>query len=155
MPSARDWITCACFACSGDPDTPTRGCTKTSSRFAGLGFSFCSLSKASFARFQNEKTFSILSRRFLCPGLDFLRPALRDSEDPKKVVLPKAFHRLWRCRLFHLLAFVNKFTTLANKKASQTSFERLCARDWIRTSIGFQRIIIIDEIQSRCWEFVC
>ena len=64
---ARDWITC------GDPDTPTRGFTKTSSRFAWLGFSFCSLSKASFARFQNEKTFSIKSRRFLCPGLDFLR----------------------------------------------------------------------------------
>jgi hypothetical protein len=47
------------------------------------------------------------------------------------VVLLKAFHRLWRCRLFHLLAFVNKFTTLANKKASPTSLERLCARDWI------------------------
>jgi hypothetical protein len=53
---------------------------------------------------------------------------------PKMVVLPKAFHRLRRCRLFHLLAFVNKFTTLANKKASPTSLERLCARDWIRTS---------------------
>lgn len=33
-------------------------------------FSFCPLSKASFANSQNEKTFSISSRRFLCPGLD-------------------------------------------------------------------------------------
>src|SRR5450631_567254 len=37
-------------------------------------FSFCPLGKANFERFQNEKTFSIISRRFLCPGLDSFHP---------------------------------------------------------------------------------
>ena len=69
-PCARDWITSACFACSGDPDTPTRGVTKTFAASRRV-FSFCSLSKASFARFQNEKTFSMKSRRFLVPGTGF------------------------------------------------------------------------------------
>ena len=85
------------------------------------------------------KNLSSSMRGFLCPGLDFLR-ILRMLRRSKKVVLPNAFHRLRRCRLFHLLAFVNKFTTLANKKASQTSFERPCARDWIRTSTTFRML---------------
>jgi hypothetical protein len=51
----RDWITYACFACSGDPDTPARGRTKTSSRFAGLDFLFSPLFNASIERFLNKK----------------------------------------------------------------------------------------------------
>jgi hypothetical protein len=56
----------------GHPETPTRGDTKTSSRFAGLDFSFCPLSKASFARSQNKNPLSF-AERISCPGLDFLR----------------------------------------------------------------------------------
>jgi len=57
----------------GHPDTPTRGVTKTYAA-PRLVFSFCPFSKASFAHVQNEKTSSILSRRFLCPGLYYRLP---------------------------------------------------------------------------------
>ena len=45
--------------------------------FGARVFSFCSLSKASFARSQNEKTSSMKSRRFLCPGLDSFHSGLQ------------------------------------------------------------------------------
>jgi hypothetical protein len=49
---ARDWMI---PHMRDHPDTPTRGITKTSSCFAGLGFSFSPLIKASFERFLNKK----------------------------------------------------------------------------------------------------
>src|SRR5580693_1051463 len=53
------------------------------------------------------------------------------------VVLPNAFKRLRRFRHFYFSACESKLSPLQNKNASQTSFERHCARDWIRTSTWF------------------
>ena len=51
-------------------------------------------------------------------------------------------------RLFHFFACESKLSPLRNKKASQTSFERHCARDWNPSILGF------NSLQVLCVKFV-
>jgi hypothetical protein len=53
------------------------------------------------------------------------------------VVLPNAFIPLRGIRHFYFFACESKLSPLKNKNASQTSFERHCARDWIPWTLGF------------------
>jgi hypothetical protein len=87
------------------------------------------------ATLQNAKPL-IFDERFWCPGLDFLR-TLRVLRRSSLVVLPNAFKRLRRFRHFYFFACESKLSPLKNKNASQTSFERHCARDWIPSILGY------------------
>ena len=73
------------------------------------------------------------------PGLDFLR-TLRMLRRSGMLVLPNALKRLRRFRHFYFFAYESKLSPLKNKNASQTSFERHCARDWIRTSTSLRTL---------------
>jgi hypothetical protein len=93
----RDWITCACFACSGDPKWWSYPMPLNAFGVSGIFIS--SLVKASFHRSKTKMPLK-LRLKGTCPGLDW--PAAIQRLPREAVQKPRPASRDWVCTFFRL-----------------------------------------------------